>query len=263
MRDTLHFRPKKSLGQNFLIDQNIKRKIIAACDLQKDETVLEIGPGKGVLTEAIAPCVKNLIAVEKDYLLAKDLATRFENTNVTIIENDFLEYDLNPLPENIKVIGNLPYNMATPIIEKIITNPQHFQSFYLTVQLEYGERIVAEPDTKAYGPLTCFVQYHAAAKKLFNIKNTAFYPQPKVNSCFLSLKINRTAKHNIADEKIFFRFIKQAFGQRRKTLVNALATQYGKSNAAEALTQLGIQSNVRAENLSLENFIQLFGQLHK
>lgn len=261
MSQTSLFKPKRSLGQNFLIDQNIARKIIDSSGFKETESVLEIGPGKGALTDAIAPKVKSLIAVEKDHILAKELAMRFEHTNVSVVEKDFLTFDINKLPENMKVIGNLPYNAATPIIEKIITNPKHFHSFYLTVQLEYGERIVGKPGSKTFGPLTCFIEYHAVAKKLFNIKNTAFYPRPKVHSCFLSLEIRKEPRYKVSNERKFFNFIKQAFGQRRKTLANALSDKFGKENAIQVLAQLGIQSNIRAEDLSLEELTKIFSIL--
>lgn len=252
-----HFIPKKSLGQNFLINQKLVKRIIAACDLNPSETILEIGPGKGALTHLLAEHVKRVIAIEKDDHLAQQLKQTFNNSNVKIIHADILKYAFNKLPDNIKIIGNLPYNIATPIIEKILNHRRKFHEMYLTVQLEYGQRIVAEPNSKKYGSLSCFVQYYTDTKLLFKIKNSAFRPVPKVQSCFLRLATRKRPTYAAHDEKHLFKIIRACFGQRRKTIENSLSTILRKEKARQLLESLDIDPKLRAENIRLKEFVQI------
>jgi len=249
--------PKKSLGQNFLINPNVQRRIITSCDLKPADIVLEIGPGKGALTQHIAPLVQQVFAVEKDAQLIPMLNQQFKNSNVTITHDDFLKYSFDSLPDNVKVIGNLPYNIATPIIERVLMNRQKFHALYMTVQLEYGQRIVAKPSTKAYGSLSCFVQYFGDVKMLFKIGRTAFNPVPKVQSCFLKLDISQKPRITINNEKFFFKVVQTAFQQRRKTIVNSLASLCPKIEITEILKTLKINKQLRAENLCLEDYARL------
>ncbi|MDP8212555.1 MAG: 16S rRNA (adenine(1518)-N(6)/adenine(1519)-N(6))-dimethyltransferase RsmA [Candidatus Zapsychrus exili] len=255
--------PKKSLGQNFLVDKNAKRKIISACNLKSNDIILEIGPGKGAITEEISPLVKKIFAIEKDKRLLKGLNETFKDTNVSIIGEDILKYDFKSLPNNIKIVGNLPYNIATPIIDKAIKNKEKFNSFYMTVQLEYGERMVAKPNNKKYGPLSCFIQYHADAKMLFKIKNTCFYPKPKVQSCFLKLTFPKETPFKAEDEKLFFDVLKTAFCQRRKTVQNSLSPILDKKILSNLLSKLAINPKLRAENLSIEDYIRIADTIKK
>ncbi len=249
--------PKKSLGQNFLINENVRQRIIASCDLKPTDIVLEIGPGKGALTDLIAPRVKKIIAVEKDIQLVKELKIRFSNSNVTIINKDILEYSFDELPEEVKVIGNLPYNIATPIIQKVLNYGRKFYIFYLTVQWEYGQRMVAQPSTKSYGSWSCFVQYHTDAQMLFKIGRASFFPVPKVQSCFLQLKIPKKIAFDVNNEQLLFQIIRQAFHQRRKNILNSLAIFGHKSFLENVFKQIGIDGQWRAENLSLENYVYI------
>ncbi|MBN1869643.1 MAG: ribosomal RNA small subunit methyltransferase A [Candidatus Omnitrophica bacterium] len=249
--------PKRSLGQNFLINPNVVRRIIASCDLNKAETVLEIGPGKGALTRYLSQGAFKVIAIEKDDQLAMQLKQAFKNTNVEIIHADVLKYPFDKLPNNIKVVGNLPYNIATPIIEKTLNHRRKFHAFYMTVQLEYGQRIAAQPNSKRYGSLSCFVQYHADAKILFKIKNSAFHPAPKVQSCFLKLEFLKIPRHAAKEEDLLFKIIRACFGQRRKTVENALSTLMDKERAKALLLESGINPKLRAENICLEKYVQL------
>ena len=259
--DLTSYSPKKHFGQNFLTDQNVKDKIINACDLKKEDTVLEIGPGKGVLTQSIAPHVKRLIAVETDPTLAPALQEQFKDTNITVVHDDFLKYDLKDIPTGTKVIGNLPYNISTPIIEKILMHRDRFSVFYLTVQWELGLRIAAAPDNKDYGAFSCFVQYYSEPKILFKIKNTAFKPVPKVQSCFLRLNLFQEPKLKCKNEELLFQITRQAFQSRRKNILNSLEKILGKEELTKILGSLKIDSNWRAENVSLENFVALTNAL--
>ena len=251
------FVPKKRLGQNFLINPHIKQKIISSCQLQPSDCVLEIGPGQGALTMAIAPYVQKVIAIEKDHELAFGLKEHFKNSNVTVIHGDILKFPFSSLPEKLKIIGNLPYNIATPIIEKVFTHHKQFSSFYMTVQLEYGRRLSAKPNSKDYGSLSCFVQYYAEVKMLFRIKNTAFYPRPKVQSCFIQLDMRKEPKFQIHSEDLFFKILRHAFGQRRKTIQNSLSQVFKKNQLLSVLESLNIDPKLRAENLKLEDYVRI------
>ena len=253
-------RAKKSLGQNFLINPRIRQRIIQACELSKDDVVLEIGPGKGALTCAIAPCVKAVFAIEKDDRLAQRLQEQFSGTNVTVIHADVLKYPFDLLPDGMKVIGNLPYNITTPIIEKIFQHQWKFPVFYMTVQLEYGNRMIAGPDSKNYGSLSCFVQYHADAKRIFRIPNTAFRPVPKVQSCFICLRIRKKPEYSV-DADLLFKVIRACFNQRRKIIMNSLARVIPKEKLAGVLHAAGIDPCVRAEELGLADYARLTGKI--
>ena len=247
-------RPKKHLGQNFLIDTRIQQKIVQACDFKPEDIVVEIGPGQGVLTRLIAPQVKRLIGVEADRDLIEFLK---EFASVEIIHADFLKWDMDHLPDGIKVIGNIPYYISTPIIEKLIENRAKVSVAFLTVQLEFGQRLIAKPGGKDYGSLSCFAQYYADIKMLFKIKNTCFKPAPKVDSCFLRLMMRGNQDNPANDEEFLFKLIQTAFQQRRKTIVNSLKGLVGKEKLEESLKALGINPSARPENLTLSNYIDL------
>lgn len=255
------FYPKKSFGQNFLINKGIQERIVRNCKIDEKETILEIGPGKGAITKVLSREANKVIAIEKDSQLAELLKQAFQNTNVEIIESDILTFDFSSLPKGIKAVGNLPYNIATPIIEKIITNNDIFTDLFITVQLEYGLRLVSKPNLKTYGPLSCFIQYHCEPTFLFEIKNTAFNPKPKIKSCFIHLKILKTPSVKTTDEKLFFKLIKTAFNQRRKNLLNSLSSISNKEEIKTLLDKLGIDNNKRAENLTLQEFAKLTNSL--
>lgn len=251
------FVPKKSLGQHFLVNTAVRDRIITACELEKDDIVLEIGPGKGALTSEIAARAGEVFAVEKDDRLARALEERFAGSNVRVIHADILEYPFEELPSRLKLIGNLPYNIATPILEKILRHRHKFSLCYITVQLEYGARLCARPHTKDYGSLSCFLQYYADAACLFKIKDTAFRPVPKVQSCFMRLEILPRPRRQASDEEALFRVIRTCFQQRRKTIVNALAPIFQRERIRELLEKCQIDPRARPEDLSLEEYIRL------
>ncbi|MBU0467472.1 MAG: ribosomal RNA small subunit methyltransferase A [Candidatus Omnitrophica bacterium] len=258
---TNSFIAKKRFGQNFLIDTNIQDKIVSSCNLNENDIVLEIGPGQGALTEKIANEVKSVIAVEKDRTLAKDLQEKYKGSNIRVICADFLKYSFDELEGNIKVIGNLPYNVATPIIERVLENRPIFNSVYITVQLEHAQRMAAKPNSKNYGSLSCFVQFYSNTNILFKISNTSFWPVPKVQSCFMALEILKDARYKVENEALLFSIIRNAFSQRRKTIVNSLAGIIGKVNIIDLLEELNISSKLRAENITLKEYADIANRM--
>jgi len=266
------YSPKKHLGQNFLTDTHIQQKIIQACELKSDDVVVEIGPGQGVLTRLIAPHVKKLICVEMDRDLIEPLLALkgtvpclsrglFPSAALEIVHADFLKWDMSHLPDGIKVIGNIPYYISTPIIEKLITDRKRISSAFLTVQQEFGQRVTAKSGGKEYGSLTCFAQYYADIKMLFKIKNSCFKPAPKVDSCFLRLMMKAQLEKAARDEEFLFKLIQTAFQQRRKNIVNSLKGLVGKDKLEVGLNGLGIDLNARPENLTLSNYIDLSNRI--
>jgi len=254
-------KPRKNLGQNFLSDVNIINKIINACELQPDETVLEIGPGFGALTKKIAPAVKRFFAVEKDRALYDYLSKNILEKNTVFHHQDFLGYDFSYLTPPIKIIGNLPYNISSPIIEKLIQNRDKISDIFIMVQLEFGKRLAAAPGGKDYSALSCAIQYYATPKILFKIKNTCFSPAPKVESCFMKINFRRDINPKAIDEQLFLKLIKGAFQQRRKQLQNALAVFMPKADIKQLLKSLAIDPQARAENLSVSDYVKIANAL--
>lgn len=259
-------RPKKYLGQNFLVDQKIADEIIGTCRLESTDWVLEIGPGLGALTRGIAGSVKKVIAVEKDRRVCAALPELMRGfSNIQIICEDFLELDLaralSECPPKIKAIGNLPYYITTPIIEKLIINKDNFSSVFVTVQKEVGDRICAKPGRKDYGSFSCFVQFHASPVVLLNIGKRAFYPQPAVDSVFMELSVLPRPPVQVDNIERFFAITRAAFGKRRKTILNSLSycgsLSLDKSGVAALLERAGIKPTARAEELSLDDFARI------
>jgi 16S rRNA (adenine1518-N6/adenine1519-N6)-dimethyltransferase len=257
----MFIKPKKSLGQNFLFDPNIQRKIVSACNLSAEDIVLEIGAGKGDLTQQLAKSVKKVYALEIDRRLFPVLEEKFNSySNCQLLKGSVLEFDIekflrsNSIKQKIKVIGNIPYYISSPIIERLIRYRADIDTAFMTVQKEFGRRVIALPGSKEYGSFSCFVQYYAESKIIFEIKKGSFNPSPKVDSCFLSLKFRMSPPFEVKDEKIFFKLIRTAFNQRRKTLRNSLAGLVELDLLEKFLDQGGINRNVRPEDLSLADF---------
>jgi 16S rRNA (adenine1518-N6/adenine1519-N6)-dimethyltransferase len=260
----MHIKPKKSLGQNFLIDQNIQRKIITACNFRPTDIVLEIGAGRGELTRLIAKQVNYIYAVEIDPYLFNILKSKFKDyPNVKIIKRDILKLDLEGFlkdsrsKDKIKVVGNIPYYITTPIIEHLLKNSNKIDTIFITVQKEFAKRITSGPGSKDYGALSCFVQYYTAPKILFTIRKTSFLPHPKVDSCFLRIQIHKDSFIKAENERRFFRITRSAFNQRRKTLRNSLRDIVSPQKLELFFKNFGIDPNIRPENLSLQDFINL------
>ncbi len=262
--------PIKSLGQNFLVDQRVQQKIVQSCQLNKEDVVLEIGPGKGAITQQIVPLVKKVIAVEKDRVLASLLKKQYDPQQLDVVTADFLEWDMNNLPEDVVIVGNIPYYISTPIIEKIIQN-RKVKKVFLTVQLEFAQRLAAAAGNKDYGSLTCFVQYYFDVKVLFKISKGSFHPVPKVDSAFVELTPVR-ARHpacrqagpsplQAKDETKLFKMIQTAFMQRRKTIVNALKGIIDQNSLLKELARLKIDPRSRPEDINLSNYIEICNKL--
>lgn len=254
-------RPIKSLGQNFLNDARIQQKIVKSCDLNEKDTVIEIGPGQGALTRQLILFVKKLIAVEKDRNLIATIQQQLEGSSHEVIHADFLKWDMSALPDELIVVGNIPYYISTPIIEKIIKDKNKIKKVFLTVQLEFGQRLAAQPGNKEYGSLSCFVQYYFDVKILFKISKGSFHPVPKVDSCFLSLIPKSKEKLKAKDEVKLFKFIQTSFMQRRKTLINSIKGLVDAKQLEEELHRLKLDAQVRPEQISLLNYIELSNKL--
>ncbi|MCX5714004.1 MAG: 16S rRNA (adenine(1518)-N(6)/adenine(1519)-N(6))-dimethyltransferase RsmA [Candidatus Omnitrophica bacterium] len=259
----MHIKPKKRLGQNFLIDPNIQRKIVRACELLPTDTVIEIGSGRGELTKSFAGQVKRVFALELDGRLIETLENNLrEYPNVSVLNQDVLKVDLGPIIHNIGkgelvVIGNIPYYITTPIIERLFSYKDAIGRIFLTVQKEFARRIAAPPGSKEYGAFSCFVQYHAIPEILFTINRTCFRPAPKPDSAFIKLKIRSSPSFKVKDEVRLFKIIRAAFGQRRKTLRNSLEGIVPLEKLRRFFDSCTLEENSRPERLSLEDFIRL------
>jgi len=246
---------KRYLGQNYLYDPSILKRIIQVAQLDEEDLVVEIGPGLGRLTKMLAEKVKNVVAIElDDKLFAKLRVELAEYHNVELIHGDALKYSYEYLPQ-FKVVSNIPYYITTPIIFRLLKAKENLKSMTLTVQKEVAERIVAKPGGKDYGVLSLMVQYHAKPKLEFIIPKGAFRPVPKVDSAVVHIEILERPSVLVRDEEIFFRVIKTAFSQRRKMLSNSLKS-IGE-DVKERLTESGIDPNRRPETLSIEEFARL------
>jgi 16S rRNA (adenine1518-N6/adenine1519-N6)-dimethyltransferase len=251
-------KPKKHLGQNFLTDRHIQQKIVEGCELKMDDRVVEIGPGQGAITRLIAPKVRRLICVETDRDLIGRLKEEFKNSNVEIAHADFLRWNV---PIDVKVVGNIPYYISTPIVEKLIEDRVRVKKAYLTVQLEFGQRMAAEAGSDDYGALSCFAQYYADVKVLFKIKSSCFNPKPKVDSCFVRMDFTREPLYRPKDEAMMFQFIRTVFTQRRKNILNAASQLVEKDKLTAILEELNISPDIRPEQLNLDNFVAISNQL--
>ena len=265
---------KKRFGQNFLIDSHVLSRIIAGAGITKDDTVLEIGPGIGTMTQALSEAAGSVIAVEIDHdlipVLSKTLAGY---DNVTVINQDILLVDLftldgNFLPQNgrkYKVVANLPYYITTPILMKLLESRAPIESITVMVQKEVAERMEADPGGKDYGALSLSVQYYCDTKIIANVPQNCFIPRPNVDSAVIRLLCYDTPPVEAEDPEYMFRLIRQAFSQRRKTLVNTLKSapemNLTREKVEEALAQMGLSADIRGERLSLSQFAKLSGLL--
>jgi 16S rRNA (adenine1518-N6/adenine1519-N6)-dimethyltransferase len=256
-----NIRPSKRFGQNFLIDQNIKNKIIDSIQLKKEDAVLEIGPGLGALTEDLHKKAKSVIAIEKDKRLHAFLLNNV--TGPDLINDDILRYEFKDISSKLIVVGNLPYSISSPILNKLIDNRNHISSIYATVQMEFGERIAALAGTKDYSSLSCYVQFYGNPKILFKIPRGAFFPTPEVDSCFLKIDMEKQIDVSI-DQDMLFKIIRSSFEKRRKTILNSLSSSSVFKSKEEALISLEkakISPGRRPETISLQEFIILSRQI--
>jgi len=268
-------RPK--LGQNFLADRRAAERIVEALGELARATVVEIGPGRGALTDLLAARAHHLIAIELDRVLGAQLRMRYTaSPNVEILEGDVLDIDFvsllrrprqrpaNPQPlaaENVRIVGNLPYYIASPILLRLLGFHQLFSTVVILVQREVAERITAKPGSRDYGLLSATVQLYARVEKLFTLPPGAFSPPPKVHSTALRLTIAPREKALGVYGKEFLEFLKLSFGQKRKTLLNNLRTRYQPAAVRAAMQQAGVKADARAEALSLEKAAAVFREL--
>lgn len=255
----------KSLGQNFLIEQQVIDEIIEKSQITKEDTVLEIGPGLGSLTKALIENAKNVIAVELDENMVNILKNRFNNANLEIINEDILKLDLNEITQKhgkIKVVANLPYYITTPIIMKLLEEEYDIESITVMVQKEVGERLCAAPGSKAFGAVTLGVNYYSNSKIIIDVPKEDFMPIPEVDSCVIKLDILQEPPVHLKDKKTFFRLVKAAFSQRRKTINNSLASgEFSKEDVLKVLESLKINTKLRAEDLSIQDFANITNEL--
>ena len=250
-------KPKKRLGQCFLVDKNIQNKLAEACGLRKSDTVLEIGPGRGEITALLVRQVKKVIAIEIDSGLCEILRQKFSSyKNFMLFNKDILKMDLSKY-KNLKIVANLPYYISTPILAHLLKYRNSIKTIFCTLQKELAMRLVAGAGTKIYGAFSCFVQFYTRPKIVFFIKNESFRPKPKVDSCFMELKIFSKPPVKVKDEQLFFKLVRTAFNQRRKQIKNSLIRILTKDKITRYLKTLKLKPGVRAENLSLRDFAAL------
>jgi dimethyladenosine transferase len=261
------FKMTKSLGQNFLINENILDKIIESADISSDDVVLEIGTGIGTLTQRLCENAKKVIAVEIDKNLIPILnETLSDYDNITIINKDILKTDINEELKNlsvnqkIKVVANLPYYITTPIIMKVLEDKVNVDCMVLMLQKEVADRMNATPSTKDYGSLSIAVQYYCDTDIVCKVPKSSFIPEPNVDSLVLKLVVNEKRKVEINDEELFFKIVRGSFSKRRKTILNSLSNyeDLGDKDKIQKLLEISeIDSKRRGETLSIYEFANL------
>lgn len=263
--------PKKKLGQNFIVDPTFADMIVKRAGILPEDIILEIGAGLGALTIPLARRAKKIFAVEKDRQIIPILNTEIlvsGVTNISIIEKDILSLDIKAMVENVSgkivVMGNLPYNISSQILVQLIQSRERISRAVLMFQKELARRITAKTGCKDYGRLTVMLRYCSDIKKLVDAKASLFFPKPKVDSEILELKFKKEIDHKADDEAFFFKVIKSAFGNRRKTLKNALAASelnVDANTAKNMLEKSGIDPMRRAETLTVREFVKLSNAL--
>lgn len=260
-------RAKKHWGQHFLVDRSVGYRMIRSVGLSADDVVLEIGPGKGALTGVLLEHARRVIALEIDHRLVDELSRRFPPDSLTLINGDILATDIGELldrhgvTERVRVFGNLPYNIATAVIQHLLRFRTRIRDATVMLQREVADRILSPPGSKEYGYLSLVVQYFCEAAKLFTVAPGVFRPVPKVHSTVVHLKMRDVPAVSVEDEGYFFEVISACFGERRKTILNNLkraASRLRRGSEVEAaLATAGIEPGRRAETLSLEEFARL------
>jgi len=272
-------RTKPKLGQHFLVEEEYARRIVDALGDVSQSTVLEIGPGRGILTEQLAKRARRLIAVEMDRVLAAQLRLKFGmHRNVEIIEGDVLTIDIDSLfgpkpglgrpgielkPEPVKVVGNLPYYITSDIVLRLFKFAKYFDCMVIMVQREVADRIAAEPGGREYGVLSATAQLHARVEKLFTVPPGAFSPPPKVFSAVLRLTMDPQQQKLGVGGDGFIEFLRLSFAQKRKTLWNNLKGNYDDAQLKRALAAAKVKPTARAETLSLEQSAAIFRALRE
>lgn len=264
----------KKLGQNFLIDDDVINKIIEASQINKDDLVIEIGPGLGTLTSKLLENAGKVIAVELDKKMITILEDRFKlYNNFVLLNEDILKVDLRKLINDnildlkkVKIVANLPYYITTPIIMKLLEDRLNIESITVMVQKEVADRITAKPGEKLSGAITYSVDYYSKAEKIVFVDKKCFIPSPEVDSEVIRLVIREKPEIELLDEETFFKIIKASFMQRRKTLINGIMNSgiiKDKEKIKEIIEGIGLDVNIRGEKLSIEQFANLANSIYK
>jgi len=267
--NSLGIHAKKSLSQNFLIDQNIINKIVATAEINPGDLVLEIGPGPGALTQVLLSSGAHVIAVEKDHVFAQELPRLsisedslevFNEDIMTCPLEEILKKRLKP-GQKAKVVSNLPYHLTTPIVTRLVKMRDYFSHIIVMVQEEMGRRMTGTIGTKDYGSLSLFLNYYSKTQYAFKVSRNCFFPSPKVDSAIVALELCQAPQVSVEDE--YFIFVRQAFQQRRKMLRASLKKIYPSDIITQSLNQLSLDPQSRPERLSIEQFISLFESCKK
>jgi 16S rRNA (adenine1518-N6/adenine1519-N6)-dimethyltransferase len=257
--------PRKRYGQNFLVRDDLAERIVDHCHLSSDDVVVEIGPGAGALTPHLARRARRLVAVEKDAGLAALLREQLgEVPHVEIVEGDFLAFDLARIAADtptgkLVVVGNIPYNITTPVLERLFEQRAAVKSAVLLLQREYAVRLGAAAGSPEYGSITLFARYHALMEPLMTVRASAFWPRPQVDSMLVRFFLREHPPVDVPDEDLLFRLIRGSFHMRRKQLVNTLEEALGvaKEKIERLCRHAGIDARRRGETLTLEEFAKL------
>ena len=265
-----NIKANKALGQNFLIDENVLKKIVESSEIEKDDLVIEIGPGLGTLTKYILEKAGKVICIELDKKMIKILEDRFSlYENFEVKNQDVLKVDLGKMIKqekenisikNVKIVANLPYYITTPIIMKLLEDELDLESITVMIQKEVADRLIAIPGRKDTGAITYSVYYYSIAEGILEVDNDSFIPEPEVTSKVIKLNIRKKSPVEVKNKEVMFKIIKSACMQRRKTLLNALTNTkvfINKEEGIKILQKLNLSENVRAENLSLQDFANI------
>ena len=262
-----NIRANKNLGQNFLINEEVVKNIVGCSNIEKEDLVIEIGPGLGTLTKYLLEKAGKVICIELDTKMLQILEDRFSlYNNFELINNDVLKVDLKNILKkekeegkikNVKIVANLPYYITTPIIMKLLEEELELESITVMIQKEVADRLIATPGEKNTGAITYSVYYYADSEAIMEVPNSSFIPEPEVTSKVIKLNIRKEPVVKPKDKEKMFKIIKYAFMQKRKTLLNSLTNNgvfKNKTQGTEILNSLGIKENVRPEELTLEQF---------
>lgn len=266
------FRFSKSLGQNFLINDNIIEDIVDGANAGPNDKIIEVGPGIGTLTRELASRAEKVMVVEIDKALIPILGeTLADFDNISIVNQDIMKADIKSLIDEkldggpVKLVANLPYYITTPIIMRFLEEEINVSDIVIMVQKEVAERMNAKPGKKDYGALSVAVQYYCDTEIIAKVPRHLFVPQPNVDSIVIALRVRPEKKYEVDNEEIFFKVVKASFGQRRKTLLNSLTSMgiLEKSKIAEVLLESEIDEKRRGETLSIEEFARLANCVNK
>ncbi len=260
MNENNYIKPLKKFGQNYLQDKNILRKIVDEISPAPDDNILEIGPGQGALTELLIEKVTKLTAIEIDFRVINGLLNKFPN--LYLIQNDFLKISLKEIcssyEKKFRIVGNIPYNLTSPILFKLIEEMENVKDTVLMIQLEVAQRIIANPNTKEYGILSVLLNTFAETKIVFKVSPNVFFPKPKVHSAVIHIIFNKNIG-SIKDKIVFINTVKACFGKRRKTLKNSLSSSiFADINFSDCPIDL----SKRAEQLQTSEFILLANYIY-